>query len=139
MAFVIRDFKTISKNIIGFMFLNIDNKMLRIIKSNYDNMYKRYTIAYELGHFILHYNVCKNKDNPFILNRNNINDYEQEAYMFANELLINTEIFINKYNELKDNYKNLSIIRKLSDIFQVPQYFVNEKIKEINLFKDLLI
>ena len=91
---------------------------------------RRFIIAHEIGHYILHYH-----SNPFIRREfiYQVSREEIEADFFASCLLMPQKPFIRRYNELKD--KDLSkedIITLLQKSFNVPEEKVKQRI--INTF-----
>lgn len=75
-----------------------------IVRANsYDNtLRRRFTLAHELGHYILHSNMGKT---PITVNRSGINErIEWEANWFAAGLLMPKNNFVEKYNENNNDY-----------------------------------
>jgi Zn-dependent peptidase ImmA (M78 family) len=94
---------------------------------NESNVRKRFSIAHELGHFILH--SKKNTSGLFmdkLLFRKNISTYstkdeaiEREANHFAACLLMPDKLVINEVNKLnssKDDDENIKILSKMFDV-----------------------
>ena len=142
-GFAVHNFRTIPKNVIGFMFLNMDKKMSRMVKSDkliglnfyHDEPHKRFAIAHELGHFFMHYEICKNKENPVFFHiRDNEEGIEGEACKFAAMLLMEKDLFSENYYAFSENnFEEITIIRFLSEKFQTPQVSVRRRIQELRL------
>ena len=94
---------------------------------NESNVRKRFSIAHELGHYILHAN--KSTSEMFLdklLFRKNISTYsskeeeiEREANYFAANLLMPAKLVINEVNKLsstKDDEENIKILSKKFDV-----------------------
>lgn len=103
--------------------------------------WKRFTIAHEIGHFILHYD--RDADNGIYAHREHIkgkNEAENEADFFAANLLMPREKFMNKYRELKD--KGLSydeMIVLLANKFVVTQPTTIRRFKELGLIEKIMV
>ena len=145
LGFAIRDFHTIPANIIGFMFLRMDKKMSQMVKSDKliglnvssDLAHKRFAVAHEIGHYIMHYDLCLDKDNPvFFQTKDDENGIEAEACKFAAMLLMDAKKFSEEYNRINtnENLDEVNIIRVLSQLFQAPQTSVRRRIHELNLY-----
>ncbi len=141
LGFAIREFKTLPANVIGCMFLKMEPRMAQLVKSNKliglnassDEYHKRFAIAHEIGHYIMHYDFCKDKENPVFLQvRDNEKGIEAEACKFAAMLLMNRKDFSKAYHEI-ENLEEIDIIRQLSKKFQAPQASVRRRIEELKL------
>lgn len=99
--------------------------------------WKRFTIAHEIGHFILHYD--RDAVNGMYAHREHVkgkNETENEADFFAANLLMPREKFLQKYDELK--IKGLSIdemIILLADKFGVTQPTIKRRFEELGLIE----
>ena len=149
LGFAVRDFYRLPANVIGFMFLKMDDKMKKLVNSEMliglnaqaDEAHKRFAAAHEIGHYIMHYDICRDKENPvFFQTKDDEHGIEAEACKFAAMLLMDKEAFRQNYTELrqsapnKDSYESeLYCIRRLSDIFKAPQASVRRRIQELNL------
>ena len=80
-----------------------------------------YNLAHDFGHFILH-SISGMLDDEYSLYGNS--EYEREADVFARELLMPENVFISEYN--KSSYP-----LSLSCVFNVPDYIVDGRIKEL--------
>lgn len=118
--------------------LGIQTDKLIGVNASKDLNWKRFTIAHEIGHYILHYD--RDKDNGMYAHREHVkgkNDAENEADYFAANLLMPKEKFMNKYNELKE--KNLSIeemVVLLADKFVVTQPTTRRRFEELGLIEE---
>jgi len=94
---------------------------------NESNVRKRFSIAHELGHFILHArNSTSGMFMDKLLFRKNITTYsskeeeiEREANYFAANLLMPAQLVINEVNKLnhsKDDEENIKILSKKFDV-----------------------
>ena len=104
------------------MYKFIKNNKVIIISEGLQEETKRFILAHELGHAILH-----RKENCFYLKHNTLaktNTYEVEANKFASELLIND-------NELKECSGNNFTIEQLACYFKVPSELIEFKFKSI--------
>lgn len=139
LGFVIEEFKKLPDNVMGVMFLDMDNKFKKLVKSdkliglnyNFSEKYKRFTIAHEIGHYILHYDRCKNGDNiVYCQHKDDEKGIEGEANLFAAMLLIDKELFQEEYFNISNKTIDFKI-GYLSDIFNVPMPAIRRRIKEV--------
>lgn len=84
-------------------FLDFDKKIIVINKADSPNR-QRFTIAHELGHFLLHQDYAMDKDRYMVLLRRplkdtNYSNEEKEANCFAAYLLVPPEI-LQKYKDV---------------------------------------
>lgn len=97
--------------------------------------WKRFIIAHEIGHYVLHYNEKEN--NGMYAHREHKkgkDDKENEADFFAANLLMPREAFTNRFNELKQ--KNLTteeIIVLLADKFCVTHIMAERRLRELEI------
>lgn len=116
--------------------LGIDTNKLIGVNASKELAWKRFIIAHEIGHYILHYN--KEKDNGMYAHREHKkgkNEIENEADFFAANLLMPRKKFMDKYKELKQ--KNLStdeMILLLADKFTVTLPMTRRRFKELELY-----
>lgn len=91
---------------------------------------KRFTIAHEIGHYVLHSN-----EKSYFAHREAIkgkDENENEADFFAACLLMPKQYFEKKYHELSSkNLSKMDIIILLQKYFNVPWKSVERRIKEI--------
>ena len=97
--------------------------------------WKRFIIAHELGHYVLHFKekhlvgLYAHRDH-----KRGHNELENEADFFAANLLMPRESFENKYNEIKQVYKNdREIVDALSKHFIVTTRMTERRIGELGL------
>lgn len=97
--------------------------------------WKRFIIAHEIGHYILHYSV--EKDGGMFAHREHRkgkNDVENEADFFAANLLMPRDKYIDAFNELKNNGIALEeMITLLAKRFVVTQEMASRRLKELQL------
>ena len=116
----------------GFIAITANLKLIAV-NSKRSLEWKRFVIAHEFAHSILHY---KQGDSAY-LHRENVkgkNESENAADYFAAALLLPVRSFSSEYQKLKS--KNLSenaICMQLSSIFKVPLESVSRRILELNL------
>lgn len=97
--------------------------------------WKRFIIAHELGHYVLHFKeknlqgLYANRDH-----KSGHNELENEVDFFAASLLMPRESFENKYKEIKQVYKNdKEIVEALSKHFVVTIRMTERRIEELGL------
>lgn len=116
--------------------LGIDTNKLIGVNASKELAWKRFIIAHEIGHYMLHYD--KEKDNGMYAHREHKkgkNEIENEADFFAANLLMPRKKFIDKYKELKE--KDLSIdemILLLANKFTVTQLMTKRRFEELGLY-----
>lgn len=111
------------KNTLG-MYRYINKTRTIFINSNLSDEVKRFVLAHELGHAILH-----TKENCFYLKYNTFiktSTYEVEANKFAAELLIDDK-------EFKSNIGKGFTIGQLASYFEVPEELIEYKYKFKNI------
>ena len=104
------------------MYRFIKNNKIIIVSEGLQEKTKRFILAHELGHAVLH-----RKENCFYLKHNTLaktSTYEIEANKFASELLINDD-------ELKECAGNNFNTEQLACYFEVPIELVEYKFKSI--------
>lgn len=97
--------------------------------------WKRFIIAHEIGHYILHFRE-KNLKGLYAHrdHKRGHNELENEADFFAANLLMPRESFENKYNEIKQVYKNnKEIVDVLSKHFLVTIRMTERRVEELGL------
>ena len=115
--------------------LGIDTNKLIGVNASKELAWKRFIIAHEIGHYVLHYD--KEKDNGMYAHREHKkgkNEIENEADFFAANLLMPRKKFIDKYKELKE--KDLSIdemILLLANKFTVTQLMTKRRFEELGI------
>lgn len=114
------------------------------VKKDIDYEHKKFAIAHELGHFLLHYDSSTNEakeasiDGDKGLTAAYVNDNEKrreaEACKFAAFLLMGKDIFQKKYSELHSSeIKTDALIQLLAGYFKVPKTSVKRRIDELGL------
>lgn len=97
--------------------------------------WKRFIVAHEIGHYVLHYN--RDADHGMYAHREHRkgkNEKENEADFFAANLLMPRERFLKKYNEL--NQKELSyndLVILLANKFVVTQNMTKRRFQELGI------
>lgn len=126
----------------GFIIVNPGNKMLfhipgeKFIGFNSEKTIqeKRFIIAHELGHYLLHYQAA-NKDGEMFAMREHIkgkDNNEQDVDYFAACVLMPKEEFSKKYHMLKRKKESRQeIVKELAKIFVVEEESVDRRIEEI--------
>lgn len=106
---------------------SIDNPRRLIYVNNKEHEGRRnFTIAHELGHYILH--MDKDKDEIITSFRGSKDIREREADMFASELLMPTELVLIEY------YKTIyPTVRQLAKKFEVSQAAMRYKLDRLGL------
>ena len=116
----------------GFIAITSNLKLIAV-NSKSSLEWKRFVIAHEFAHSILHY---KQGDSAY-LHRENVkgkNEAENEADYFAAALLMPKNSFRKEYEKLKNmNLSENTICMQLSSIFKVPLESVSRRILELNL------
>ena len=113
-------------------FLERINKTWYIYVNEYESVVRqRFTIAHELGHFILHKKDYINKTtieyDQIFFRKNELTQKEKEANDFAGEILMPKE---NVYQAIKDG-KNT--VNKLAEFFQVSSSAARYRAFKLNL------
>lgn len=93
---------------------------------------KRFTIAHEIGHYMLHYAQNESKLYAHREDKKGKNKEENDADYFAASVLMPKEQFKAKYDELKSkSLSNDDIITLLQKHFSVPYESAERRIKEV--------
>lgn len=115
--------------------LGIKTDKLIGVRASQTLEWKRFVIAHEIGHYILHYN--READNGMYAHRDHMkgkNETENEADYFAANLLMPKEMFVKKYEELKE--KNLSADEMtvlLANKFGVTENMTKRRFGELSI------
>jgi Zn-dependent peptidase ImmA (M78 family) len=135
---------TFSKNdISGIMKRNGKNgKPIIVVNTNESNVRKRFTIAHEIGHFILHTNELLHVDTIFKRDSKSAlatSIMEIQANQFAAELLMPTDELTKETRKLVENGKNAEqIAQELATQYEVSSEAATIKLgnilEKINLF-----
>ena len=115
--------------------LGQDTNKLIGVNADLSEEWKRFIIAHEIVHFILHYNKSENKGlYAHREHRKGKDSIENEADYFAASLLMPADRFKKNYNELKK--ANLSLeemIFILAKRFRVTQIMAKRRIEELQV------
>lgn len=136
----------LENNISGF-FVHKDNSSYIGCNISEGSVRKRFTIAHELGHFLLHYNndnvifVSKNKNmskevlyNRDLTSSTGENIKEREANAFAAALLMPREKVINKFISYANESLTISVIVcNLASDFNVSEQAMSIRLNKIGL------
>lgn len=115
--------------------MGIETDKLIGVNSDRSLEWKRFIIAHELGHYILHFRE-KNLNGLYAHrdHKRGHNELENETDFFAANLLMPRESFENKYKEIKQVYKNdREIVDILSKHFNVTVRMAERRIEELKL------
>ena len=118
----------------GFLYITEDKKDMLIVVNNYRTTEeKRFIVAHELAHYILH-----NEDSATgeaIMHREHVkgkDEQENDADYFAACILMPYESFLGRVEDLKrQNYKMKDIVGILQSIFKTPRESVQRRIEEV--------
>lgn len=105
------------------------------VNAKKDLAWKRFIIAHEIGHYVLHYE--ENANNGMYAHRDHKkgkNEKENDVDFFAANLLMPRDKFCKKYNELAE--KNLSrdeMIILLAEKFGVTRRMTERRLGEVGL------
>jgi Zn-dependent peptidase ImmA (M78 family) len=97
------------------------------INTNRSFVRKRFTLAHELGHFLLHKGSHVDGSNPAD------NMLEREADMFASELLMPSKMVEETFTILKKFCPDRMILDEISWIFRISRLAMNIKLAELKL------
>ncbi len=109
------------------LFFRKGNSLFLGVNDNHPERRQRFTIAHEIGHYVLHVNETLHYDKPPMHNKDNyldnvyyraedvLNDDEREANYFAAELLMPEEFVV----KLID--KGIRAIHELAEAFNVSE------------------
>lgn len=115
--------------------LGIQTDKLIGVNASKELPWKRFVIAHEIGHYILHYN--KEADKGMYAHRDHIkgkDSTENEADYFAANLLMPKEKFRKRYEELaQKNLQTDDITILLAEKFGVTHDMVTRRYKELQL------
>lgn len=92
--------------------------------------YKRFIIAHELAHYLLHYTG----NNKFFMHRENVkgkNLEENDADFLAVCLLMPKQSFKNQYELLKHGRSSQEVLRELQQKFRTPEESIKRRIEEV--------
>lgn len=118
----------------GFLYVPIEGVSIIGVNENDSGNRQNFTIAHELGHFLLHVPENRKTPNSFIdkdfivLNRNQdsklgINELEVEANYFAAELLMPAkDLYLDYVDQMKNNLNQDDLIESLANLYQVSKH-----------------
>lgn len=116
----------------GFIAITSNLKLIAV-NAERSLEWKRFIIAHEFGHYVLH--PVKEKDYLY-RKRENVkgkNESENAADYFAAALLMPKKAFLKQYQDLKEQeLSENTICMQLSSIFKVPLDSVSRRILELN-------
>ena len=105
--------------------IDISNKLIIINSAKRQELYsnegrKNFTIAHELGHFVLHKNLAKSTTQPILCREigTATKGVERQADLFAVYLLMPEKMIRDEYNKIAEPFDE-KILRQLSDKFCV--------------------
>lgn len=104
-----------------YIFINIKNPLIEYIP------YKRFTIAHEIGHIILHKNAKMNICREDVFKGNTKIHREQEANEFASELLLPRKVV---QAELRYKDVTIELAQKIADIYKLSLTTLISMIKQ---------
>ncbi|RYE27489.1 MAG: ImmA/IrrE family metallo-endopeptidase [Sphingobacteriaceae bacterium] len=133
----------IGEDVSGLLVIHGENAVIAV-NPNQGSERKRFTIAHELGHFVLHRDFEKDTvfvDRDFIVKYRSNRIYseielkqEQEANAFAASLLMPKEFLFEELN--KENMRNLSesaLIAELASVFEVSIPAMTFRLTNLNV------
>lgn len=104
---------------------------LIVVNSDHNYGHKRFTIAHELGHYLLDYtNPNKPYYDAYRQSKSYCNE-EKRANQFAANLLMPRTDFIDAHNDIKNTGKNITSL--LSEKFGVSAKAIEMRIQELDL------
>lgn len=114
------------QNISGAIVKNTEKDEYNIyIKKDDAQVRQRFTVAHEIGHYLLHKEKLEDEHYDDIMYRGNMsNEEEEEANYFAGCLLMNKEPLLKIYRLLKDK-------KELARMFEVSEAAMSIRIGEI--------
>lgn len=133
LGFIVGESKKLPDQEDGFIFVHPDNDLKIIaVNNNRSSEDKRFIVAHEIGHFILH---NKSLDEQFML-REHIkgkNSDENDADYFAACLLMPYNSFKEEASILRNiGYDEYEIISKLQAIFHTNQESIKRRLEEVH-------
>ncbi len=127
----------------GFLLISQDRRVIAV-NSDRPMEWKRFIIAHEFSHFILHYVLSDDFKNPtqesVLLHRENKkgrNESENDADYFAAALLMPRKTFKKQYEKYKSEGLDDNVIYfHLATIFSVPLESAKRRVNEIKELDD---
>ncbi|PMC20148.1 hypothetical protein CJ235_00320 [Staphylococcus pettenkoferi] len=128
----------------GYTRVNDNNEPEIVVNSNHVEGRRRFTMAHELGHIILHWNYPNkklNKEDVNILYRDNssedtTNERETEANEFAAQLLLPLEFISNSLPKSINEYDDEEfgkLVSRVSKVFNVTRPFARRKLNKLRV------
>ena len=106
-----------------------------VVNENENKNRQRFSLAHEFGHYLLdprarnsaeYYDAFESDDNK--------SEIEVIVDRFAAELLMPSDKFVKKYNELKEKNSDLyEVFKLLADYFAVPSVSVQKRFSEVGI------
>lgn len=114
----------------GSLFVTAPGKFKIVIPEHTSPLRDRFTIAHELGHYVLHY-LWRRRSNPGLVRmralRKDSQRVEWEANWFAAAFLMPEQLFRQRHEEVNGN------IEDLAERFCVSKSAIETRIKNLNL------
>lgn len=131
-------------SISGYSLVNDDGKPEIVVNVNHVEGRRRFTMAHELGHIILHWNYPNkklNKEDVNILYRDNssedtTNERETEANEFAAQLLLPLEFISNSLPKSINEYDDDEfgkLVSRVSKVFNVTRPFARRQLNKLRV------
>lgn len=113
----------------------LGSKKILQINSKDNRGHQRFTMAYELGHYIFDYDGHNRYANAYSLAEDDVNSPgEIRVNRFAAALLMPKNIFVDKYTARKTlGLDEVSICKSLAEEFEVSETAVSKRIVELGL------
>lgn len=136
--------KSLDDNISGFLFINQNEQPIIGINEKHPTTRQRFTIAHEIGHYILHApkdeNISFVDKQFFIANRNKKSNQgifieEIEANFFAAELLMPSEAIYKSFVKEVDHKNISSTYKKLSKVFDVSEQAMKFRLSNLGFIE----
>lgn len=126
------------------LLLREGNQVTIGVNQNHSETRKRFTIAHEIGHFILHGDETLHVDKVFAIKlRNQVSSEavdlgEIEANAFAAELLMPTSMVHQRIQELPEvlDYEKDAVINNMAKVFNVSQQAMTIRLINLGYIKD---
>jgi len=115
---------------------NFDTNKIIVVNANHAQTRKRFTVAHELGHYIL-----QGQPQECYAHRDSgvYSEAEKDANSFASALLMPEKDVLNEIEQLKSIYGNISdaaIEANIANKFNVSKSAADVRIKKLMLFKE---
>lgn len=115
---------------------NFDTNKIIVINANHAQTRKRFTVAHELGHYIL-----QGQPQECYAHRDSgvYNESEKDANSFASALLMPEKDVLNEIEQLKSIYGDITdavIEANIANKFNVSKSAADVRLKKLKLFKE---